>query len=394
MNITRLQSNYIPDIPADDIYRLHRQWGDAHPTTRTAPPATGDLQRIGYIGGDFRRHSCMYFFEPVARHSRYQTTCFATAHRPDDTTARIMQTAEYVDVEGMSARKMAKEIRRRGIQILVDLSGHTQNNALKTFTHRPAPVQCSYIGYPNTIGSDAIDYRIVDHITDQPGEEQYHTERLIRLPGCFLTFDAPRLDIPIRNEVHIDQTVFASFANPLKIGAETVRIWSEILRAVPNSHLFLKSSKYKCAEIVAGLRAEFAKHGIGDDGMTILHAIPRRDHLEAYNAVDCQLDTFPYNGTATTCESLWMGVPVVTMKGERHRSRVSASLLTAADCPELIADTIPDYIRIAIETAQCSRQRYRPYLRDRVLASRLCDGPRLVSELDDAYSKIWANARA
>ncbi|MCP4628069.1 MAG: glycosyltransferase, partial [bacterium] len=292
--------------------------------------------RIGYVSPDFCWHSVAYFIEPViAAHNRNacEIYCYSAVKRPDDVTVRIKGAADvWRDIYEISNERVAEMVRADRIDILVDLTGHTAGNCLKVFARKPAPVQVTWIGYPNTTGLSSVDYRITDNYAD-PGDddEQLYTEKLVRMPQTFLCYRPyDRFpDVGPLPSVHAGFVTFGSFNNLSKINMEVVALWAGILQKVSGSQLLLKSSQLEDRETKARFEQYFADYGITHD--RLLFVGQDQDwvnHLDLYNRVDIALDPFPYNGTTTTCEALWMGVPVVALKGDRHSGRVGVSLLS------------------------------------------------------------------
>jgi predicted O-linked N-acetylglucosamine transferase (SPINDLY family) len=289
-------------------------------------------------------------------------------------------------------------IRDDAIDILVDLAGHTAGNRLPIFGCKPAPIQMTWIGYPDTTGMTAIDYRLTDEVADPPGEtDSLHTEKLIRIPGGCWAYTGPgNAPAPAAPPAITNGFVtFGSFNNLPKVTPQVLETWAEILKRVPRSRLLLKAS---------GLRGQLARDyvlshlkasGLDPQRVQLLSWAPTTgSHLELYNRIDIALDTFPYNGTTTTCEALWMGVPVVTFPGNRHVARVGASLLTHAGCGEWIGKDLDGYIEKAVQLADDvnSLTTARANLRDRLRASPLCDATRVARELQAIYSKAWQGA--
>ena len=388
MNLTPLQLNY-SDLSAPDIFRLHQEYSKGY-DIKPRPTATGDLRRIGIIGGDFRRHSCMMLLLPILRNTSLNTTIYMTGSEHDHVTETVKSLASFHDVSDMDARKRAGLIRSHGVQCLIDLSGYTGGNALDVLAEGAAPMQVTYMGYPNTLGGSLADFRIVDHITDLPSADDYHSERLARMPGCFLTFEPPAIDAPIVERDWREPPVFGCFANFCKLNTGVVDAWSEILHGVPDALLFLKSSRLYTSDPAGYMRQQFATRGI-DPARLIFETATgdQAKHLNDYNRVDVQLDTFPYNGTATTCEALWMGVPPVTLSGRDHRSRVSRSLLTACDHTELCTVDVNDYIQTAMAVVKLARRFYRPTLRGDLLRSELCNHAQFTRQFDEMLHTLW-----
>jgi protein O-GlcNAc transferase len=283
------------------------------------------------------------------------------------------------------------------VDVLVDLAGHTAEHRLLMFARVPAPVQVAYLGYPNTTGMprSQMHYRLTDALADPPGDaDRLHTEELVRLPDVFLCY-RPLDDAPPVAPCPCGTTgvvTFGSFNTLEKVTAAQIGLWAQILRRSPGSRLMLKNKSLGDAAVRERVRAAFAAHGV--DGERLVLAGPEREparHLARYNEVDVALDTFPYAGTTTTCEALWMGVPVVTLAGATHRSRVGLSLLTAVGLSELVATAPQQYVDLALAMAgdPPRLKALRETLRDRVRTSCLTDAPRFTRHLEAAYRRMW-----
>lgn len=388
----------------------HRAWELSHgtPRTGTLPPAAPDdtpgrRLRVGYVSPDLRLHSVAFFVEPLlAAHdrSRFEVFCYADVARPDAVTARLSTLVGqgWRDACALGDEALAHKVRADRIDLLVDLAGHTAHHRLGVFARRPAPVQLTWLGYPATTGLRAMDFRLVDAWSDPPGSEDACAERLLRVEGGFLCYrppdDAPEV-APAPCGAAGPVTI-GSFNQLAKHGPETVALWARVLAAVPGSRLLLKARGLGDAGVRAGLAARFAACGVDPSRLEALDALPdQRAHLAAYGRVDLALDTVPYNGTTTTCEALWMGVPVVAVAGDRHAARVGQSLLRAAGLAELVAGTEEEFVAKAAALA-ADRPRLaalRAGLRGRLRASRLTDGAAFAAAFERALLAAW-EARA
>lgn len=398
-----LTLNYMEDLPREEVFQEHRTWWEQHKPAKVSTPVVKDPDpdrplRIGYVSPDFREHSVAYFIEPLleAHHwDLYNTWCYSSVPRPDETTRKLQAlSGHWRDISRMKPEQTAEQIRKDGIDILVDLAGHTAGNHLTLFMRKPAPIQVTWLGYPNTTGMEVMDYRIVDEITDPPGSEAYCTEKLIRIPGCFLCYkplqDAPEINPPPCNAN--GYITFGSFNNRAKISRKVIEAWSRILKTLPDARLLLKTSALTDLQTRERLKQDFLAKGILPEQLELMgHTPTRQAHLALYRRIDVALDTFPYNGTTTTCEALWMGVPVVALLGDRHASRVSASLLNNADLGELVAGTPEEYVEIACRLAgeRGTLKRLRSEMRNRLLASTLCDGSGFAKQMEVAFRNMW-----
>ncbi|MCB2108746.1 MAG: tetratricopeptide repeat protein [Rhodobacteraceae bacterium] len=385
-----------------EIGAAHKRWAAAIKVPARPRPADATPHRplrIGYVSADFRRHSVSFFFEPLlAAHdaTQVQCICFSNGSFEDDVTARLRSHAiGWRSIQGLSAEQAAGLIAGERIDVLVDLSGHTMGNRLDVFALRPAPVQVTMLGYPATTGMAHFDARLVDAITDPEGSaDAGATEPLIRLPAmhCYRPLDhappvAPMPDLDDR------PVQFGSFNKLAKICEHTLALWAGALAAVSGSRLIIKAKALGEAETQAMIAARFQSHGIDPDriSMSGWHSSDQ-DHLSAYASIDVALDTFPYNGTTTTCEALWMGVPVITLCGHSHASRVGASLLASAGLPDFVATSDREFIDKASQIARDRSELaiLRNTLRPKVAASRLCDAVQYARAVEAAYRDLWA----
>jgi predicted O-linked N-acetylglucosamine transferase (SPINDLY family) len=287
-------------------------------------------------------------------------------------------------------------IRRDELDLLVDLAGHTAHHRLLVFARRPAPVQATWIGYPNTTGLDAVDYRLTDAVSDPVGDtERYHAEKLVRLPTTFSVY-RPDDDAPPGNALPAaapGAVTFGCFNNFAKATPRVLALWARLLRALPDSRLLLKSRGLGDAAVATRIRQTFADAGVAPERIALDgRELSVRAHLELYHGVDVALDPFPYNGTTTTCEALWMGVPVVTLAGRVHAARVGASLLTHTGLADWIADDEDAYLRLATTAAQDLPRLadLRRTLRERMRTSPLCDAPAFTRGLETAFAAMIA----
>ena len=284
-------------------------------------------------------------------------------------------------------------IRADAVDILVDLSGHTPGNRLLAFARRPAPVQVTWNGYPNTTGMTGIDYRITDALCDPPGAtEHLHAEKLARLPAVYMAWrppdDAPDTGPP--PALAAKRVTFGSFNSCYKLTPDLIALWSRILQRLPESRLMLLTIGAGAAE--RRIRELFAQHGIAAPRLDIRPRVTHEEFLAAHNGVDIALDAFPYHGTTTTCFSLWMGLPVVTLAGATHVSRVGVSLLGNAGLREFVANNADDYVDIAVKLALDLPRlaALRAKLRGVLLDSPLTDGAICARNLERAFREMWA----
>jgi protein O-GlcNAc transferase len=396
-----LTLHYIPGPTPEEIFAAHRDWG-LRQVMKTAPHTnTRDPERrlrIGYLSPDFRRHPVASFIEPViAAHNRGQVEvfCYAAQLTPDRVTERIKTLPDHWrEIGAMDPESAAALIRKDQIDVLVELAGHTANNRLFLCARKPAPVQASYLGYPDTTGLPAMDFRITDAVADPAGAERFAVERLVRLPGCHLCFrpsdEAPEVGSPpLRREGRV---TFGSFNMLAKMNPPLLARWAKILAAVPDSRLVLKAAPFKDESTRRHFHAIFQGNGIAPERVELRRHLPKAgDHFALYNEIDVALDTDPYNGVTTTCEALWMGVPVVTRRGQIHVSRVASSLLTAIGMTDTIVESEDEYVAraVALAAAPDKLEEMRKSLRPRMAASPLVDAKAFTQKLEAGYRAIW-----
>jgi len=393
-----LASSWSDRLPAAEIAAEHRAYG-RHFGVQVQPLAPialrsfqGRRLKIGYVSSDFRGHAVAVFMQPLLTHhdrQRFEIYALYNFTADDEVTAHIRTLVEhFIPVAGMTDRELAEWIRAEGIDILVDLNGHTAHNRLPLFLLKPAPIQITWLGYLATTGLPTMDYRLTDARADPPGRtEALHTETLWRLPDSLWCYEpycfAPEVGpLPALRNGHV---TFASLNNPAKISATILGLWARILRALPDARLFLIRSALE--DRTSALERFFAAHGVDPSRVDFLARQSTADYLALYSRVDVALDTWPCAGGTTTCDALWMGVPPITLAGERSFSRSGASVLTAVDAPELIAETADDYVAKATALAQDLPRlaTLRGTLRDRVRTSPLVDAARFAAAIEHAY---------
>ena len=384
-------------ITPEALYREHLEWARRHaePLTAAAPLASSRKRvrrlRVGYVSADFREHPIGYFCGPVLRHhtrGAFEVYCYSDVRAPDALT----QSLRELDCVW---RDTAALVRRDGIDILVDLTGHTGGDRLLAFARRPAPLQVAWIGYPNTTGMSAMTHRITDAYADPPGAtEHLHTERLVRMPEIYLPFAVPREDVPPGDAPALARghVTFGSFNVAPKLTPRMLGVWARILRELPGSRLMILT----LPEGRARSRVEkiFERGGVDPARLDLRGTLTHRAFLEAHHGVDIALDCYPYHGTTTTAHTLWMGVPLITLAGTTHASRVGVSMLSNVGLPELVASSEDDYTRIAVELARDAPrlQALHENLRGRMLGSPNMDGARFTRFLEEAYRAIWNEA--
>jgi predicted O-linked N-acetylglucosamine transferase (SPINDLY family) len=355
--------------------------------------------RIGYLSRDFLLHPVAHFLLPLLQaHDRaqYHLTGYSLNARSDAVTARFQAcTDEWRCLAGMTDEEAARVIREDRIDLLVELSGHTTGNRLLILARKPAPVQLSYLGYPGATGLESIDYRITDPCADPRSATGTHdSEPVMRLPEtawCFAPLSGHPSVGPLPAMRH-GYMSFGCFNNFAKVTEPMLHLWLRILKQVPQSRLTLKNQALNSPAVAQHLRAFFARGGVSAERLELV--LPQRsplDHLKSYDRVDLALDTFPYHGTTTTCEALWMGVPVLTLAGHCHVARVGVSLLTNVGLPEFVAPSADAYLDAAVAAARDLPRlaALRGSLRERMQRSPLMDAPRFARNLEAAYREMW-----
>jgi len=397
--------NYLDRLDGPAVLAEHIKWAEQQAAGAQGPfrahrniPDPGRRLRVGYLSPDFYQHSVAFFIEPIlTTHDRRQVEVYgySSVTRRDAMTARLRGLADHWrDISSFSDDQAADLIREDGIDILVDLAGHTAGNRLLVFARRPAPVQVTYLGYLNTTGMTVMDYRLTDAWCDPVGvSDSLHTETLVRLPGGLLCFGVPP-DSPAVEEppaLKAGGVTFGCFNNSAKITPEVVALWSEVLRAVPDSRLLLKSKQFTDAGTRRYYRDGFQKNGIEPARVEMTGNSKWRDYLASFHQVDVALDPFPYAGGTITCHALWMGVPVITLAGHMGFARTGVGILSAIGLPELIAGSREDYRKKAVELAgDLGRLRQmRAGLRQRMRESTLMDSERWVTSLEERYRWMW-----
>lgn len=404
-----MSMNYSEQCSQEEIFVESMKWEDLHGSKDSGESlsygiATGAGKfidqkiRIGFVSSDFRTHSVSYFFEPLLKQldsKRFDTYCYSDVEKADTVTERLKSIAgHWIEIRAMEDAAVANQIRENQIDILVDLAGHTGGNRLRIFAGRAAPVQVTWLGYPNTTGLRNIDFRLTDVIADPPGiSDKLHSEKLIRMKNGFLCYlpleNSPKINVPAY--FTNGYITFGSFNNISKISPGVFSVWARILRRVKNSRLLLKCHNFADQATAERFMKIFADFGISSDRIETRPMVADPiGHLAVYREIDIALDTFPYNGTTTTFETLWMGVPVVTLSGERHAARVGASILTQLDLPELVASSSREYIDVAAGLANDVERldTLHQSLRKRLADSPLCNAKLFAQEVGDVFEQM------
>ena len=392
--------------PMDEVYRAHLEWGKKTASLLPAYPAHFSISReperqlrIGIVSADLKEHSVAAFLEPLLEASdRNDLDFFAYSETPlpDEVTGRLKgYFSVWRDVHGLADHAWADLVRSDSIDVLIDLSGHTTGSRLRAFSLRAAPVQISWLGYPNTTGLPQMDYRLADELTDPSGiADRYYSEKLLRLScgtWCFRARDgtppvSPRI-IGRRPEI-----VFGSFNSVHKFNRPLIRLWARVLNSVPGSVFLLKAGALNDHGVRKFYRDMFIDEGIlGERIIFADYSQSMSEHLSNYGGVDVALDSFPYAGTTTTFEALYMGVPVVTKRGQTHASRVGASILSRLGRQGWIADSDDEYVAIAAALASDSAglASVRKVLRAELEGSVLMDKNKFCAEFSRVIRSTW-----
>ena len=407
-----LDSVYSDELNQETLFDLHREFDRRYSLHQTAAatlthqnqPDPYKKIKIGYVSSDFNDHAVAYFSMPlILRHDRthFEVHCYYTRASFDAVTEHFRQNSIFHQIDVLNEWELADQIKKDGIDILVDLSGHTGGNRLTTFSLKPAPIQISWLGYPFSTGLSTMDYRIVDEIVEPIGmTEHLNTEKLIRLPGCFLANrpctghphrkTSGELDVKELPAIQNGYITFGTCNNVAKLTDFTLGMWAKILDRVPNSKLIIESVDPDNPHVRESFNAKFTKNGI-DMARVILSNRAKNPQYTLYHQFDIALDPFPCNGGTTTCDALWMGVPVVSLEGERFMSRMGATFLINIGHPEWLASTPEQYIEIAVNLASDTSHlsQIRQHLRQEMEESPLMDEVGFARRMERAYRDVW-----
>jgi predicted O-linked N-acetylglucosamine transferase (SPINDLY family) len=396
--------NYVPGMTLAKLAELHARWetqfGAPARTLWRPWPNTREPQRrlrIGFVSGDFRYHPVGRCIAPLLQYlerDQAEVVLYAQQNEHDDVTTKLAEMASrFTRVNFLSDDALDAAIRDDRIDVLFDLAGHTAGNRLGVLARKPAPVQFTWFGYVGTTGLSAIDYLLADSLHVPAEAEPHIRERVMRMPGCYAAFAplAGAPDVAPPPVLQENAITFGSFSNPAKINDAVGRLWSEVLRRVPGSRLMLKFWGYENEATQRYCRERFTRHGIAGERILFSGRAQPRDMLAHYDRLDIALDPFPYGGGMTTCEALWMGVPVVTCPGEIFSSRHAYAYLTTVGLPELIASNFDEYVDKAVELAQDVERlkTLRHELRERVWSSPLCNARQFAADWMERVRQAW-----
>ena len=390
------------DHDAEAIFAEHRRWNQqfAKVLAGLSQPPPNERSpdrrlRIGYVSPDFRSHPIGRFLLPLLEshdHERFEIICYSSLNTPDAVTGQCRAHADvWRDVFRLSDQQLADLIRQDRVDILVDTTMHIANNRMLVFARKPAPVQVTYLSYPGTTGLDTMDYRLTDPYLDPPGQDETcYSEQTIRLPETFWCYK-PMVEAPPVNDLpalRTGQVTFGCLNNFCKVSVPTLTAWSRLLQTLPQARLVLNARPGEHRERVV---AYLAGRNIERDRVEFLDFMPAAQYFHTYQRLDICLDPFPYGGGTTTCDALWMGVPVVSLAGRTGVGRGGRSILSNIGLADLVAPDAEEYVRIAVALA-LDRHRLadlRGTLRARMQASPLMDGPRFARHVEAAYRDMW-----
>ena len=395
--------NYDPKQNIEKIFNEHKKWGKYIETIVSKktfhlnmPDKTRPI-RIGYISPDFKMHPVSFFIESVLMYhdeKKFDVYCYSDVQKTDNITQRFSNYKNnWQKISGYANKAVIKIIESDGIDILVDLSGHTAKNRLGIFAEKPAPIQISYLGYANTTGLNSMDYRLTDYYTDPKGTEQFYTEKLVRIDPCFCCYKPPEIpiyesELPYLKNGYI---TFGAFHNLAKVAEHTLLLWVKLMHTIPNSHLILQSVTLSDTKSIIKYSKWFLSKGIKSHRIKFFGYQSFEDYLKRHHDVDILLDTFPWSGHTVSCHGLWMGVPIMTMEGDRHAGRMVGSILKTIGLGEWIAKTKYDYIQKLIYWSKEKKllAQLRQQIRPKMVNSNLCNGLLFTQNLEIIYQKMW-----
>lgn len=405
-----LTMNYDISNSPVQIFEAHRSWGKLLSSKQETKfnfkndPAESEKIRIGLVSPDYCKHPSSYFLEPLFRsldRDQFEIFCFShTVHVDSKTEFFRTNSDHWYEIGLMDDLQAAKLVNDLQIDILIDCAGHMSANRLGIFVLKPAPVQVSAFGYPCTTGLEQIDYRIADKITDPDSDPRFYTEKLIKLKTGFCCFapptDAPEASpLPAKSSGYI---MFGSTHTLARLNKNVIELWSNVLKAYDNSRLLIFRNVLS-QSVIKKLKELFKNFGIEEERVLFSSEVPRNGHLQVYNSIDITLDTFPWSGHTTACESMWMGVPVITLRGDRHAGRMVSSVLSMIGSDEFVCESPKQYVITACQLASDINrlQEIRKNLRRKMVSSVLCDSEEyctgIGSILKDAFEKWYQYSR-
>lgn len=395
------------NAPNEEIYKEHLRFNELHIKKNIPDHVEFDNDRevnrklrIGYVSPDFCGHVVTYFIDAPLKHhdkDKFEIFLYANIDKEDGVTARLKGYGHHWrDIHGLDNEEIVEIIKGDEIDILVDLAGHTAGNKLPVFAYRPAPVQATWIGDPNTTGVETIDYRIVDEVTDPEGvADAWHSEKLVRLKGGFNCYTPPAVNVSVSKAPieHNNYVTFGSFNNLTKVIPDVIKVWAEVLKAVPDSRLLIKAKSLASQGTKDLFRERFEYCGVDPSRLILMGLVPNYDsHIKLYSHIDIVLDAFPFNGATTSCEALWMGCPIITKLGERHSSRVTASLIDRIGLTDvLVGEDNDGFVQKAAALAADKEKiiELRATIRDKFMSSKATDAVGHTREVEEVYRQWW-----
>ena len=397
--------HYAPNCNVQKIYDEHIKWNTQHvvrlseniKTYRNSIEPNRKI-RIGMVSGSFHRHPVGYMIinaiEMLNRES-IELYCYSNNHKTDDLGLRIREACQtWRFIAGMKDEEVSALIEDDVIDILVDLSGHADKNRLLVFARKPAPVQVKWVGGQfNTTGMTAIDYFLSDWVETPKGCDKWYTEKIIRLPDGYVCYDPPHYAPPVNSLPALSNhfVTFGCFNNLAKVNNEVVVLWSRLLLKIKGSKLILITNQLNDSKTRTNFKNLFLQEGVSPDQLDLQGSLPHSKLLKSYNNIDIALDPFPYSGGLTTCEALWMGVPVITMPGPTFAGRHSATHLTNVGLKDWIVDSQEKYLEVVEQWCNDleALAKLRTNLRQQVKNSPLCDAPRFARNLETVFRNMW-----
>jgi len=396
-----LALNYDFKQSKEIIFHEHQKWGNHISQTireQTFHANIPDIHRpirVGYLSPDFRMHPVSFFIEPLLKyHQNFDVYCYADVQKPDHVTHRLSKYQNtWKNISGYSNAAVIDLIRSDGIDILVDLAGHTAKNRLRIFASKPAPIQISYLGYANTTGLKSMNYLFTDACLDPVECTSFYTEKLIRIDPCFCCYHAPDLSVNISNLPALTKNyvTFGAFHNLTKVSEHILSLWAEILLSIPDSRLIIQSITLSDGSNIRRYKQWFEFKGIASDRIEYLGYQPFNDYLQKHHEIDVMLDTQPWSGHTVACHGLWMGVPIITIDGSCHAGRMVTSILNTLGLNEWVAKTQVQYVEKAVYWSKSLHllARLRSEMRTRMIHSCFCDGNDFTNKIEQIYHEVW-----
>jgi predicted O-linked N-acetylglucosamine transferase (SPINDLY family) len=396
-----LALNYDPKQSPHVISQEHKRWGEQISHVHLAQSLHANIPdphrpiRVGYLSPDLKRHPVSFFVEPLLKfHQNVDIYCYADIQTPDQVTHRLSNyNNSWQNISGNSNAAVIEQIRKDGIDILVDLAGHTAKNRLSIFAAKPAPIQISYLGYANTTGLQTMDYLLTDSCLDTVECNALYTEELIRIDPCFCCYQPPDISIEISELPALTNhyLTFGAFHNLSKVSENILSLWSDVLKSIPASRLIIQSITLSDTSNIQKYKQWFTSRGIDSNRIEYLAYQPFELYLKKHHDVDILLDTQPWSGHTVACHGLWMGVPMLTIEGKTRAGRMVASILKTVGLLEWITNTHASYIEKAIFWSKSLTQlaELRKVIRSRLINSYLYDGSVFTQKIEDIYRNVW-----